>query len=347
MRTCYALYEGGLPLLLRTVDSQLSGLLLEMDSFLMCISADPTRRGPMVRSFKLIYPSFFGSYDNTSHVIRTFAEVLPQLANLTALELGGLDRWFNPDFNFESALDGLSNIQVLCLSSWSSSGNKKTVQILEHLTSPIKTLSLSLAYDHADDAYQNLFQMLSRYAPTLESIDITKAGLGPADTVYPQLKNLRINEIFVDRISISSLLTCAPNLRVLSIDRLHGSVRHNLDRSRDDNILAQQNHPPWHGLDEIQGDINVFYALGLKCHVRLVGIRVSLSRDIAFRPWECVLRDTRPSVIEMSVELTNFKVVYIPDIIPLSSRQNVTHFSFYVDFSYAREFGTMDSAIVS
>ena len=351
MYSCHTLYQAGIPHLLRLVSPvrlsfSYSTYHEVLDSFSLFISSDPIRRGAIIHDLGMFPPSS-QDYLKCPESVAAFVGALQQLSALKVLELYGAESWLKLSDEFEETVTGFRHLEALKLNSHNeSSSSDKSIDVLKHMTSPLKALDIETSFT---SEHQNLFHILGHFSSTLvylgaNRIILDDKTLGP---VYPNLTSIRLRWIGSESMSIVPLIRCAPNLQRLSIQNFsprHSSV---LERVRDANKWDQLRYESWPRLDAVLGDVDSIYALSLRTHVRFVRIFDSLESGESLCRWKTVLRDTWPTHIGLAIRISNFTISDLSSIIPDKVGEKVTHLCLGFYFSLDDNPTSLSSVMVS
>ena len=272
MSTCHYLYDRGLPILLKDVSllenidwplQTTPALLIQIRSFTQFILTNPKVRGPLVRKLRFGPP---WSSKHSFRVLPDFARALVELDNLESLMIEGLERWLQLEPSLGSFLAALTKLKdvVFWRGDLYRDPEIRLPRILETLQSPTQLAEFYVSNGHRQPS-NSPFYVLRNFTSTLKHMKVYNATPRDVSIVYPSLKTLIVIYPRGEMISVKDLLNSAPNLRSLLLTSAHGDQFDKAyERTREENIRAQRTMSTWSSLENIDGDVQSLYSLGLR-----------------------------------------------------------------------------------
>lgn len=265
MRTCWTLYEAGVPRLLRRLGGRISiytrKALLSFCAFML--QKNSNRFQHLVALGIHLDRPFYKDACKNKFVALMFLNA----SRLETLKLSDPE-YLLTDPAVPRAIASLTSLRELIIRDVTN----EVIPVLEKTRSLIRKVSISFDHDFAKDGGDPI-PLLKNLAHSLEELDVSWVGLEAIDVKYPRLAILHLGNC--DYTPFETLYSAFPNLRSLSLcsDLEDGWEDELAGWWHQRNLLAQADYGTWQSLSYVRASIPTLYSLALQCRVEHLDIR--------------------------------------------------------------------------
>ena len=306
MRTCYALYQLGLPLLLQNVHLQSATQFALLEAFL--------ERHPLrYQSIRTVTFSFSSGFDQLVERLVDFLRKLGRVQDLNFMWLpithpdGRLANQITQQVSSMPSLRGLSVLGDI--------PPQNVAQLFTHIQSHVTELDIGYFYYTVRP-----LSLLAPLKPHLEKLTIRAnpggisftdfEDLPPAETKFPRVRSLSFDCAGSDFAKVGLLPRIFPLVRDFAVRGVHlppDQVALTALRSAN---RAQQADVRWDTLDHLEGTVRSVYAAGLTSRAK--HLRLNLSSRVDGCITECakaVIDDAKPHSLQVDVQANSVRIL--------------------------------------
>ena len=337
MRTCWTLYEAGVPRLLRRLGGRISvytcNSLITLCAFM--IRKNPNRFQHLIElDINLERPFYKDARAN-----KAIAFMFKRTSQLATLKLSRPE-YLLADKVVLHAIASLSSLREVVLRGIAD----EVVLLLETIKSPIRKVSIDFDHEWAEDGGDPL-PLLKNLADSLEELAAYWVNLETPGVQYPHLTALDLDTCL--GFDFETLYSAFPNLRYLSLhtgteDDWIDDVGSVLQRQH--NLTAQADLGTWQSLSYIESGISTVYLLALQCSVEHLDMRSSRLTRESCDFLRVVLSEVLPSAVSLSFSTKEFDTSFLGMTL-MPSIRTLHELSLHINF-YGGEYVDPSPALV-